>query len=74
MATGIGGDLVVKVVLDGDAISAVEVLYDHETPNIGSKAIERIAADIVASQQTVVDILAGATVTSYAMINAVMIR
>lgn len=71
VATGIGGDLVVKVVLDGDAISAVEVLYDHETPNIGSKAIERIAADIVASQQTVVDILAGATVTSYAMINAV---
>ena len=68
---GIGGDLVVKVTMDGETMTAIEVLYNNETPNIGSKAIEQLIPAMLESQQTVVDAVTGCTVTSYALMNAV---
>ena len=71
VAQGIGGDLVVRVTLDGDSIAEVKVLYNNETPGIGSKAIEPLVNAMVEQQSALVDGITGATVTSNALINAV---
>ena len=70
-AVGMGGDVVVKVTMDGDAIASVEVVKHGETVGIGDKAIEAIPAAIVAAQSSEVDAVAGATVTSNAIMQAV---
>lgn len=70
-AMGMGGEVVVKVTMDGDAIAAVEVVQHGETVGIGDKAIDAIPAAIVEAQSSEVDAVAGATVTSNAIMNAV---
>ena len=69
--TGIGGDVVVKVTMDGDAIAAVEVVSANETPGIGTTAIEELPARIVEANSADVDVVAGATTTSHAIMEAV---
>ena len=70
-AYGIGGLVVVKVTRDGDAITAVEVVHENETPGIGSKAVDALPAEIVEKGDPDVDIVSGATVTSMAITAAV---
>ena len=68
---GIGGDLIVKVTMDGEVMGAIDILYNNETPNIGSKAIATLVPRMLEEQQTVVDTCTGATLTSHALISAV---
>ena len=70
-ATGMGGKLTLSVTLNGDAISAVEILSHTETPGVSDGAIEQIPAAIVANNSADVDAVTGATVTSRAIMEAV---
>ena len=71
MDEGIGGAIWVKVTVDGDAISDVEVVYNAETPEIGTRAVAVMPERILEAQSVLdVDILAGATTTSEAILEA----
>ena len=68
---GIDGDVVVQVEADANTIYTVEVLEQNETPGIGSVAVEKLPGAIVAANSIAVDGIAGATVTSDAIKNAI---
>ena len=68
---GIGGWLTAKVTLDGEKIVGVEILDENETPGIGSYAVEKMPARILEAGSVDVDVVAGATCSSYAIIGAV---
>lgn len=68
---GIGGDVLVKVTMDGSTIAGVEVAFHNETEGIGTLAVDAIPQAIVKAQGTSVDLIAGATLTSAAIIVAV---
>lgn len=68
---GHNGDLKVEVELNDTSIVSVKVLEHAETAGIGDAAIERIAAVITEDQTLAVDTVAGATVTSKAVLAAV---
>ena len=70
-ADGFMGPITVSVTMDGDTITAVEVVSNSETPEIAGGALEQIPAAIVAANSADVDIVAGATYTSNGIINAV---
>ncbi|HWQ51037.1 MAG TPA: FMN-binding protein [Terriglobales bacterium] len=69
-ADGYGGDVTVKMVFDADKITSVEATGASETSGVGSKAIDELPAKIVDKQSAEVDKVAGATVTSTAIIEA----
>ena len=69
-AQGLMGAVTVSVVVTENAIESVTVTAQNETPAIAAPAIEQIPAAIVANQSLVVDVVAGATYTSKAIINA----
>lgn len=73
--TGINGDVVVRVTMDGDKIGGVEVLAQSETEGIGSNAIEKLPAQFVGLSTkdavNAVDGVSGATLTSKALKEAV---
>lgn len=66
-----GGDLYVKVTMNGDQIANVEVLDNKETEGIGTKAIEAIPDAIAKANSTEVDDISSATITSKAIKEAV---
>lgn len=68
---GFGGDVKVKVTMDGDKIAKIEVLEHGETAGIGDKAFEPVINAMIAGNTTAVDTVSGATVTSNALIEAV---
>lgn len=70
-ANGMGGAVKVAVTVSGGKITAVEVVEHNETAGISDPAIEQIPAKIVDAQSTDVDAVAGATVTSEAIKEAV---
>ena len=67
----IGGDVKVKVTMDGDKIAKIEVLSHNETPGVSDPAFNKIPEAIIAAQSTTVDVVSGATKTSEALIAAV---
>lgn len=67
---GMGGTLKLKVTMDGDAITAVEVLEQTETPEYGGKVIDQLTEAAVAAGSAEIDVIAGATMTSAAFIGA----
>ena len=67
----IGGEVKVKVTMDGDKIAKIEVLSHNETPGISDAAFNTIPDAIIAANSTEVDAAAGATKTSEALIAAV---
>lgn len=69
-AQGLGGDVVVEVTFSDDAIKSVKVTDHNETPGIGDTAIEELTSAIVEGQTTEVDVVAGATMTSNAVLEA----
>ena len=70
--TGIEGEpVVVEVVANADQIFSVTVVEANETPGIGSVAVETLPEAIVEQQSLLVDDMAGATVTSTAIKDAV---
>ncbi|WP_312641488.1 flavocytochrome c [Hydrogenoanaerobacterium sp.] len=70
-AKGMGGDVAVEVVLTADKIESIKVTSHKETPGIGDLPIEQIPNKIVEIQGLGVDTVAGATITSSAIIAAV---
>ncbi len=68
---GMGGDLVVRVTVDGDAIANVEVMEHNETVGKGTPAIENLPDAIIAANSTDVDDISGATISSKAIKEAV---
>lgn len=68
---GNGGDVKVKVTMDGDKIAKIEVLEQNETVGISDPAFAQIPDAIIAAQSTDVDTVSGATITSKALIEAV---
>ncbi len=70
-ANGMGGAVKVTVTVSGGKITAVEVGEHNETAGISDPAIEQISAKIVEAQSADVDAVAGATVTSEAIKEAV---
>ena len=70
-ANGFGGPITVSVTMDGDKITAVEIVSNSETIEIAGGALEQIPAAIVAANSPDVDVVSGATYTSNGIINAV---
>ncbi len=71
VAKGNGGEMNVSVVFDETNIVSVEVLENKETLHIFRAANPRVPEAIVAGQTLNVDLVAGATISSAAIINAV---
>lgn len=67
----IGGELKVKVTMDGDKIAKVEVLSHNDTTGICEPAIKQIPDAIVKANSADVDAVSGATKTSQAIMAAV---
>ncbi|MCR5161843.1 MAG: flavocytochrome c, partial [Lachnospiraceae bacterium] len=68
---GIDGDVVVEVEADATTIYSVTVVEQNETPGIGSVACETLPGAMVEANSILVDGVAGATVTSNAIKDAV---
>ena len=68
---GIGGDITVKVTLDGERIAAVEILKANETPEIGGVALDKMVAAVTETGPTDVYLVAGATVTCSVFLEAI---
>ncbi|MBR3239526.1 MAG: FMN-binding protein, partial [Oscillospiraceae bacterium] len=71
--SGLGkvGDVDVEVVADENTIYSITVVEYEETPGIGTLAIDQIPAAIVEAQSLQVDAVAGATMTTDAIKEAV---
>ncbi|MFV0480286.1 MAG: FAD-dependent oxidoreductase [Anaerorhabdus sp.] len=69
-STGMQGPLTVELVVENDAITAVNVVESTETVSLTSVALERIPAQMVEHQTTKVDTVTGATLTSNAIMRA----
>lgn len=69
-AAGFGGDVEVSVTVDANAITAVEVLSHTETDGIGTLAVDALPDAILAAQGTQVDVVASATKSSNAILEA----
>jgi len=69
--TGNGGEVKVSVTITDGKISEIKVLEHNETEGIGSVAVENLPSKIIEAQSTEVDTVAGATLTSKAIIEGV---
>lgn len=70
-ARGHHSDVTVEVTVSDEAIESVTVVADDETYNISDAAIDTVPGRIVEHQSVNVDGVAGATMTSQAILNAV---
>ncbi len=68
---GLGGRLMVKVTLNGDQLTAIDVLEAHESAEIGDVALEKQIAKMLENSSTQVDSITGATITCDALSEAV---
>lgn len=70
-ADGFGGTIQVKVTMNGDQISKIDVLSHGETAGISDDAFATVPDAIIAAQSTAVDAVAGCTVSSEGIMAAV---
>ena len=70
-AMGRNGELTVRVECSDEAILSVEVVEHTETAGVADGALERVPAAVVEHQTLSVDAVAGATITSEAILTAV---
>ena len=68
---GQNGPMTVKVVVAEGKIASVEIVSHQETEGIAKAAFETVPAAIVANNDATVDTVAGATLTSNRIMNAV---
>ena len=69
-AKGYGGEVSVTVTVEDGKITAVTAVGEKETVGLGSIAIEQLPAKIVEAQSVAVDTVAGATLSSNALLAA----
>lgn len=70
-AVGKNGHMSVQVVMEGEKIARINVLYSHETAGLGDEAMAALTDLIVENQTLNVDTVAGATLSSSAFLLAV---
>lgn len=70
-AEGLHGDIELGVEVKSGKIAKINVISQGETSGVSEAAFEQVPADIVKKQSTEVDTVAGATVSSKAIITAV---
>ncbi len=70
-AAGFGGDVTAEVTIANGAITEVKLTGDNETQGVGSNAIEQLPEKIVEAQSPDVDAVAGASISSAAVKEAV---
>ncbi len=70
-AKGMGGDVTVEVTVTADEITDIKVISHSETPQISDLALSQIPATILQAQSLGVDTIAGATITSNAVLDAI---
>jgi len=64
VGTGIADGLTVKVTVEGDKMTAIEVLAHNETKGLSDAAIAQMPAKILEAQSVEIDGVSGATATS----------
>ncbi len=69
-AKGFGGDVTVTLTIDNGVITAAKAEGADETPGVGTPALEQLPAAMAANNTVNVDVVAGATFTSNAVIEA----
>lgn len=69
-AKGFAGDVTVTITLENSQIAGVAIVGASETEGIGSKAIELMGAQMAETGSIAVDTMAGATLTSNAVLTA----
>lgn len=67
---GFGGLVNVEITVDETGITAVKASGDAETPEVGGKALETLCQAILDANSSQVDTVAGATITSKAVLEA----
>ncbi|MCF0131862.1 MAG: flavocytochrome c [Pseudobutyrivibrio sp.] len=70
-AQGFGGSVVATVTISGGKITDIQVTGDSETEGLGSVAVEKIPAKVLASNSLQVDAVSGATISSNAVLDAI---
>ena len=65
------GSITVEVTVDANKIKEIKANLENETPSIGQVAGDELVDAIIKAQSTDVDTVAGATITSKAIIEAV---
>lgn len=68
---GVHGNIEVSVNIADSKIVDIKVLHQDETPGVGDKAIEQLVKNIIAHQSVAVDVIAGATISSDGLLDAV---
>lgn len=64
---GYGGEMQLEVVLEGETITDLKVISDHESSPVMTRAWPVIRERILEAQSPIVDSVSGATFTSYAV-------
>ena len=64
------GNVDVRIVMEGDRLADI-IVSSHETPGLGTAALEQLRDLILAGQTLNVDSMSGATLSSFALVNAV---
>ncbi len=64
------GNVDVRIVMEGDRLADI-IVSSHETPGLGTAALEQLRDLILAGQTLNVDSISGATLSSFALVNAV---
>jgi fumarate reductase flavoprotein subunit len=67
---GFGGDVTVMLSVEGDKLTEVVITGEGETQGIGETAIKAMAAAMLETNSIEVDVVAGATITSKAILEA----
>lgn len=69
-AKGFGGDVTVTLEITDGVLTNVQVTGENETPAVGGQAMEQLPEAMKKSNSVVVDAIAGATITSNAILEA----
>ncbi len=69
-AAGRNGDIKIRVLFTDSRIKEINVLESAETAGLGDVAIEKIAKKVIDEQTLAVDAVAGATISSKALLAA----
>lgn len=69
---GMNGEVRLKVTFSDSCLTGIEVVEQHETPHVGDVVFEKLTKRMIQANGVGVDVVSGATVSSYAMIQAVM--
>lgn len=67
---GMGGAVQVQITVEGGKMTAIEILKQNETENIGGTAFDTLIEQALAGQSAEIDGVSGATITSQAFMEA----